>query len=51
MIERTVTLIMPYDTTEQLKTILFFLEPMLVSHREEPGLFGEKKRAYITVQA
>lgn len=40
-----------YETPEQLKTILFFLEPILVSHREEPGLFGEKKRAYITVQA
>lgn len=50
MEDRTVTLIMPYDTTEQLKTVLFFLEPILVSHKEEPGLFGEKKRAYITVQ-
>lgn len=50
MEDRTVTLIMPYDTTEQLKTVLFFLEPIPASHREEPGLFGEKKRAYITVQ-
>lgn len=51
MEDRTVTIIMLYNTTEQLKTVLLFLEPILVSHREEPGLFGEKKRAYITVQA
>lgn len=50
MKDGTVTLIMSYDTTEQLKTVLFFLEPILVSHKEEPGLFREKKRAYITVQ-
>lgn len=39
-----------YETPEQLKTVLSFLDPILVSHKEEPGLFGEKRRAYITVQ-
>lgn len=51
MRDRTVTITMSYDTIDQLKTVLLFLEPILLSHREEPGLFREKKRAYIIVQA
>lgn len=50
MKERTTTIMLLYDTAEQLKTVLHFLEPVTVSHREEPGLYGKQKRSYITVQ-
>lgn len=45
--ERTIMLTMPYDSEEQLRTVLYFLQPVLVSYTVE-----EKKgarTAYIIV--
>ena len=50
MKDRTVTLIMPYDTIEQLKTVLLFLEPITLGYKKKKGISGGKKRAYITIQ-
>lgn len=51
MTDRTIILVMSYDSEEQLTTVLSFLAPILVNHREEPAVFWGKKMAYITVQA
>lgn len=39
-----------YERIEQLETVLIFLEPIVISHREEKAQNG-KYKAYITVQA
>lgn len=39
-----------YERIEQLETVLIFLEPIVISHREEKVQNGQYK-AYITVQA
>lgn len=45
-----ITIVMPYNTTEQLKTVLLFLEPITLGYKKKKGIFGGKKRAYITIQ-
>lgn len=51
MEERRTTLLLLYDTKNQLNTVLKFLEPILVDHKESPGLYGQQKQSYITVSA
>lgn len=50
MQERTVNIMVDYSSAEQLRTILYFLEPIIVTYEvksEDNGL----NRAYITVAA
>ncbi len=51
MEERKTTLILLYDTKDQLNTVLKFLDPILIDHKESPGLYGQQKQSYITVSA